>query len=1108
MADLDRTVRVSGLPTDIEDDRLSDKLLILFLREKHGGGEVISLTIIKDPPGSALVTFEDSRVARRVIRHGQHVLKMDGMQYELTLTPHCERLNPDMVVLNMSVIIDCNQLPLRQTARKVLLENYPDIKFKDSTKKLCEITGPYSQVQAALAQLLGLPGCQKSEDTRSTVDQAFSGGLDMHAIKKYPLPESQLNRPYNSSVYTEQTYRDHTAGDYRSTRRGQQMWSTAGPVWEDIDKTETGAMQLSKDHQMLDEDLSLVMDADMFQYLQKHCGKEYRHILSQNGVEVLDVTSEGVTTLFLQCETKLGEVDSGLQRLRSARSQISQLYQDNETMICRVHLLKSTLPSGEVLHRIMDKIGVTHPKLLLNEDDQNIYLIGSYSDTSEAKKIIWGYNEPRGVSDQIGGLLRSTSLDLNSAYPLEGPSVVHQPILGSLRCKTDTLLGPNKDESRAEGATKYKLAAQFKYTEPGALGFRPADLTRAGLRLPSPAIRTALGPLLGSDDLSGTARLTDTSLSRQNTGEDVLFENGVRPSQSSTLGDNEQKFSESPPIQTPISPSGSVTRPALGTGLGFNYDSSSSEISVFKVQTDRQLDDEEPTGHAKYRVRDRANSLNYLKGMDRSKICSEQISVPYMMWKYIKEVYQPQFVEVTTAIKIKEQHTAARDTTTVFLTALDPSSVRACQIDLQNIVAKVTSDFSQCDLSLTELGISSPAEEILNVFCDEVRRRFKKVSIHTSKGLISILGPGHLCSQVASTLREVFSGRSPQIPGQQKCFSSEASTLASTSNEAISTNISKDQNLSLFDSNTTEHKQETNAIYISEHTDYIQNSDVLNVSLRPNPPLAQKETVIKEKVKSAGTMHSRRRSTVSQADTIIDSSAKPLDDSVPQAIYTSQNVGTLQKESNTQSTLLQNDISSYELTKSQQYTEVSFPCSNSGRSGQQGFKDTCLYCSSEESVKRVECGQTLCPGCMVKQHARCRVCPKRPQRKGIQGSIRFSDLSISLPGYTKQSTTKITYHIPDGIQGEGHPSPGLPFKGRIFMAYLPGTEGARRLLPRLQEAFKRGLIFTIQRREEVDCVNWDCIPHKTSIQGGKSQNGYPDANYLTRLSDMLTSHGV
>ena len=60
MAEPGRTVRVSGLPTDIEDDRLKDKLAIHFLRAKNGGGEINSVTIVKATPVSALITFEDS----------------------------------------------------------------------------------------------------------------------------------------------------------------------------------------------------------------------------------------------------------------------------------------------------------------------------------------------------------------------------------------------------------------------------------------------------------------------------------------------------------------------------------------------------------------------------------------------------------------------------------------------------------------------------------------------------------------------------------------------------------------------------------------------------------------------------------------------------------------------------------------------------------------------------------------------------------------------------------------------------------------------------------------------------------------------------------------
>lgn len=61
MAEPGRTVRVTGLPTDIEDDRLKDKLEIHFLRTRNGGGEIDSVTIVKTTPICALVTFEDSR---------------------------------------------------------------------------------------------------------------------------------------------------------------------------------------------------------------------------------------------------------------------------------------------------------------------------------------------------------------------------------------------------------------------------------------------------------------------------------------------------------------------------------------------------------------------------------------------------------------------------------------------------------------------------------------------------------------------------------------------------------------------------------------------------------------------------------------------------------------------------------------------------------------------------------------------------------------------------------------------------------------------------------------------------------------------------------------
>lgn len=61
MAEPNRIVRVTGLPADIEENRLKDKLFIHFLRASNGGGEIDSVTIVKAAPISALITFEDDR---------------------------------------------------------------------------------------------------------------------------------------------------------------------------------------------------------------------------------------------------------------------------------------------------------------------------------------------------------------------------------------------------------------------------------------------------------------------------------------------------------------------------------------------------------------------------------------------------------------------------------------------------------------------------------------------------------------------------------------------------------------------------------------------------------------------------------------------------------------------------------------------------------------------------------------------------------------------------------------------------------------------------------------------------------------------------------------
>ena len=67
-----------------------------------------------------------------------------------------------------------------------------------------------------------------------------------------------------------------------------------------------------------------------------------------------------------------------------------------------------------------------------------------------------------------------------------------------------------------------------------------------------------------------------------------------------------------------------------------------------------------------------------------------------------------------------------------------------------------------------------------------------------------------------------------------------------------------------------------------------------------------------------------------------------------------------------------------------------------------------------------------------------------------------------------------------------HPFPGNPFQGGVFEAFLPDCEKSRKLLPQLEKAFRQGLTFMVTGKETEARVTWDSIPHKTSLQGGKS----------------------
>ncbi|XP_041364128.1 uncharacterized protein LOC121379550 [Gigantopelta aegis] len=125
------------------------------------------------------------------------------------------------------------------------------------------------------------------------------------------------------------------------------------------------------------------------------------------------------------------------------------------------------------------------------------------------------------------------------------------------------------------------------------------------------------------------------------------------------------------------------------------------------------------------------------------------------------------------------------------------------------------------------------------------------------------------------------------------------------------------------------------------------------------------------------------------------------------------------------------------------------------------------------------------------------------------GDMTFNrDLVHSLPGHPHCGTICITYQFDGGTQGPKHPNPGSLYTGTKRKAYLPDSPEGNKVLGLLQIAFDRGVTFAIGTTGREDAITWNDIHHKTRCDGGARGFGYPDATYLSRVTEELKCKGI
>ncbi|XP_056405087.1 uncharacterized protein LOC130296986 [Hyla sarda] len=165
----------------------------------------------------------------------------------------------------------------------------------------------------------------------------------------------------------------------------------------------------------------------------------------------------------------------------------------------------------------------------------------------------------------------------------------------------------------------------------------------------------------------------------------------------------------------------------------------------------------------------------------------------------------------------------------------------------------------------------------------------------------------------------------------------------------------------------------------------------------------------------------------------------------------------------------------------------------------------CDQCKNIGKTVQTSSGQMQCVKCFA---ASVITALNEAAKAPLRASMSHTAMSLRLPGYEKDTSLKIIYEVPDGVQGVGDPQPGCQYKGGRFEAYLPDNRKGRKLLSLLQRALDQGLIFQVKAFETGEEVTWYKIPHKTSPDGGKAKNGFPDSTYVRDTITLLYQYGI
>ncbi|KAM4757005.1 uncharacterized protein ACIQIH_018885 [Cyanocitta cristata] len=1149
-----RTVRVRGFPAELPPDRVADKLTIHFLRSRNGGGDIADVRVLPGSPPCALIIFEAPEVAQRILKVKNHVLAIGRTLYPLEVTPHAAELSPDEIFLCVCMTVDYGKLPTGKTLLRDLQKGYSNVQFNFNSKNMhCIVQGPFTELQTFSRDLLGSLNLRNQATGEILLPASSRGAKEMGMHDHQQVPDSPGSAQETAKLPNWDQVHEMAA----------EVPSPQSPVGEEAGEF---LRKLEDFSLAMDSDIYLYMQRFCAAEYQGVLRQYHVDV-----VDVVDVSGDGIAVLYLQPSGGLSGDVEALQQAHLALQQLYQqlevslrkeriakegLGMDSQALSALTQELQQLYPhllcheDVKQLYLVGNLVDVSQAKQHLQDCVTRrgaAHMVDTLSSSQPSHLATSGTTEAALHLAKVPVDTSATRLspgrpELKGEFKL----AANFSALKADRSQAGQSLLLNQD-SPPVGHVQLSGKHSSEIDAPGLSD--PRALTQQ-YRPPTPMTDKVLGSAAEPQQNDPTER-DHMEAGARLTGQKVLLP---------FVGKENRTF------QQPEEPKGSgpIKHHSLA-GISSTCDVTWTSSALHSKSSASRPLLRRSNSFSLPRSKESSDSG------DSSSRVSEEMSLDSLQWFYLKDVCHATIDELCRAggVHISERH--AGDCTVLTLQAADRRRLLQAKWKVEDLVQKCPDLVCQ-SLSYSELAVDGPDDSALSELCSLLRGKSFQVGLSKDKYKLYLVCPKEMVPGVAEAFHMFSSRRpcavksSSMSPGSESTGKSSVIQPGRSQDPVLDAALPGSPN-SLQHLNISSKVDSTDMLRASWVPEAEEKrspspwrfqqawgkeearvridsgagrggSSLLSVGAGDKPsPSGLRESQEQRKTKlSLGEPDATRLKQVlpDRFQFARDKSRGghneamgqqhcpvPAADGAPQSLPTWLSRATAAEPppavAQEEPAAEPRDQGTAPLPKgrSNEQEEPDLP-SQQRRDASLGQESStiplgqCDACQGSGVTCQGACGHALCRTCFAAdstQPACCRSSSAAPSCK-ILGTLKISSLSQSLPGYYRDPTLQLAYSIPDGVQGVGDPRPGQPYKGGNFCAFLPDNKEGLKTAKLLKKAFEHGLTFQIKSCSGEERVTWGLIPHKTSWDGGKARNGYPDSQYLREVGAVLNKLGL